>query len=193
MPVKAAIALLKDRNGRIDIDLPVRGDLNDPEFHYGRLLLKVFVNLITKAVTSPFSAIARLVGGGEEWSEVHFAAGSALLDPEEEKKLDALTNALEDRPALRLDIASRADPQKDRVALAEVKLRQEVRNEKQAQLTGGHNRTQGLDEGDVADAEYFRLLKPVYAKKSKDTGGTPEDFPSGPAKINRMARRPLRL
>ena len=170
LPVKLAIALLKDRNGRIDIDLPVRGDLNDPEFHYGRLLLNVFVNLLTKAVTSPFSAIARLFGGGEESSEVHFAPGSALLDPEEEKKLDALTKALEDRPALRLDIASKADPQKDRVALAEGKLRQEVQNEKQEQLRAGNNRSQGLEEGDLTDAEYFRLLKAVYAKKFKGTG-----------------------
>ncbi|MFV9645868.1 MAG: DUF748 domain-containing protein, partial [Desulfobacterales bacterium] len=110
LPVRLAIALLKDREGRIDIDLPVRGDLSDPEFSYGRIVVNALVNLITKIVTSPFAALANLVGGdGEELSFVEFEFGSAGLLAGQIRKLDNLAKALYERPALRLEIKGVAD------------------------------------------------------------------------------------
>lgn len=78
--MRLAVGLLKDRRGRIDIDLPVRGDLNEPDFRYGRVVLNALVNLITKVATSPFSALGGLVGGGgEDLQFIEFTAGSEDL------------------------------------------------------------------------------------------------------------------
>ncbi len=70
LPLDLAIALLKDSSGRIDIGLPVSGDLNDPQFSYGHLIWKALVNLLTKIVTSPFRALGSLFGGGEEQQDI---------------------------------------------------------------------------------------------------------------------------
>ena len=83
LPVLLAVALLKDRNGVIDVDLPISGSLDDPQFSVGGLVLRIVINLITKAVTAPFSLIASAFGGGgsgEELSYIEFANGRASLD-----------------------------------------------------------------------------------------------------------------
>jgi hypothetical protein len=122
LPVRLAISLLKDRNGVIDINLPIGGSLDDPQFSVGRLILKVLVNLITKAVTAPFALLGNLFGGGEELSSIDFAPGQALVAPAAEAKLKSLSKALEQRPGLKLDISGRVDPTVDREALQRVKL-----------------------------------------------------------------------
>ncbi|MGH7229586.1 MAG: DUF748 domain-containing protein [Nitrospiraceae bacterium] len=167
LPVKLAIALLKDRNGVIDIDLPVRGDLNDPDFQYGRLLLNVFMNLITKAVTSPFNLIAGLVGAsGEELSGVQFPLGSASLPPASETKLKTLAKALADRPGLRLEVAGAADPGADATALAETKLHRELVKLKLEELqAAGKPAPAGADTILLTDTEQAALVRALYVKK----------------------------
>jgi uncharacterized protein involved in outer membrane biogenesis len=104
LPLKLAVALLKDRNGVIDLDLPVTGDLDDPKFRVGPIIWKVFVNLITKAATAPFALLGRLVGGGEELNRIGFPAGAADPGPDEAAKLGSLAKALAERPGLRLSV-----------------------------------------------------------------------------------------
>ena len=121
LPVTLAVALLKDRNGRIDIDLPIRGDLKDPDFKYGKVVLSTLSNLLTKIVASPFSLIGKLVPGGGDGKELQhltFDPGSTSLAPSEMKKIDALMKGLEERPGLRLEITGTADPARDRHAVA---------------------------------------------------------------------------
>lgn len=121
LPVRLAVALLKDRRGIIDLELPVRGSLDDPEFKYGRLVWKVLGNLVTKIVTAPFAALGALSGGGEELSYLDFPAGSAALTPEASGKLGTLGKALAERPQLKLEVpAVFADA--DREALARAAL-----------------------------------------------------------------------
>lgn len=130
LPVRLAIAILKDSRGVIDIDLPVRGDLNDPEFSLAPLILKAIVNLIVKAATSPFKLLASLVGGeGEELSFVSFAPGSNSLSQEQQSKLAKLAKALGDRPQLRLDLRGTAAEIADRQALAERAILAHVRTQ----------------------------------------------------------------
>ena len=161
LPVKLAVALLKDRHGRINIDLPVKGDLNNPEFEYGKLIWNVFTNLLTKVVTSPFSLIAKLVGGsGEELSEVPFPVGSAEIPAEKLSRLKALAKSLEERPALQLEVSGIADPEADGAALREAKLQRELDALQQA--TGKHART---SEAEADGAEIAGLLKALYIKK----------------------------
>lgn len=104
LPVKLAAALLKDRHGVIDLQLPVRGSLDDPEFKYGALVWKVLGNTLSKIVSAPFAALGRLFGGGEELAYVDFAPGSATLDADQQAKLGKLAQALIERPQLKLDI-----------------------------------------------------------------------------------------
>ncbi|MDN5844209.1 MAG: DUF748 domain-containing protein, partial [Alcaligenaceae bacterium] len=113
LPVLLAVALLKDASGNIDIDLPISGSLDDPEFSVGGIIVKVIVNVITKAVTAPFQLLASAFGGGEDLSRVDFAPGSATLDEAAKSTIATLVKALSDRPSLKMDITGRADPQAD--------------------------------------------------------------------------------
>ena len=125
LPVLFAVNLLTDANGRIDLELPISGSLEDPKFEFGALVGQVLSTLFKKAVTSPFSLIAGAFGGnggskGGSSSDLAFSefdAGSSELTPAAEAKLQTLVKLLQDRPALKLEIASRVDPEKDVAAL----------------------------------------------------------------------------
>lgn len=104
LPIKLAVALLKDRHGIIDLELPVRGSLDDPDFRYGKLIWKVALNLLTRIATAPFAALGSLFGGGEDLQFLEFAAGSAQLDAAQNQKLGQLRRALDERPQLKLDV-----------------------------------------------------------------------------------------
>src|SRR6201996_5844685 len=95
LPLKLAVSLLKDANGVIDLDLPVTGSLDDPQFRVGPIIWKVFVNLLEKAVTAPFKLLGSLFGGGEEMNVVEFAPGSAALDAPAQTRLASGVKALQ--------------------------------------------------------------------------------------------------
>ena len=118
LPVLLAVALLKDSRGNIDINLPISGSLDDPEFSVGGIVVRVVLNLVVKAVTSPFSLLASAFGGGEELSYVEFAPGSAALTEDSQQRIDTLIKALTDRPGLKMDLSGRADPKTDMEACA---------------------------------------------------------------------------
>lgn len=122
LPLKLAVAILKDKDGVIDVDLPVTGSLDDPKFRIGPLVWKAFVNLLTKAATAPFSLIAGLVGGGDDMDALPFAAGSAVLAPENADKLGKLAGALAQRPALGVEVRGAYDPVADAQALRAVRF-----------------------------------------------------------------------
>lgn len=117
LPVKLAVALLKDRNGLIKLDIPVRGTLDDPKFSVWRVILQVIVNLVTKAVTSPFALLGAIVGSGEEISYVEFEEGTAALNKVNLKKIENLARVMEERPELKLEIEGHVDVEKDKDAL----------------------------------------------------------------------------
>ena len=106
LPLKLAVALLKDRNGVIDLPLPITGSLDDPQFKMGPIIWHAVLNLLEKAVTAPFAAIGHLFHGGhgEELKYIDFAAGSADLDDASREKLTALAKALEEHTQLQLDV-----------------------------------------------------------------------------------------
>ena len=115
LPLPLAIGILKDRKGKIDIDLPISGDLDDPSFKISSVIVNTFVNLITKAVTSPFSMLGGLIEGSDDISEVQFIANSSELKPEQNERILALANALEQRPKLTLEIRGIADANIDQI------------------------------------------------------------------------------
>ncbi|PTX91692.1 DUF748 domain-containing protein [Opitutus sp. ER46] len=128
LPVRLAIALLKDLDGKIVIDVPVQGSTDDPSFRVGKVVLRVVVNLLTKAAVSPFSLLgAAFGGGGDELAFQEFAPGAAELQPAEIKKLETMTKALTNRPGLSLDLEGSFDAAADAYALKRLKLADRVR------------------------------------------------------------------
>jgi hypothetical protein len=119
LPLRLAVALLKDRNGVIDIDLPMTGSLDDPQFRMGPLIWKAFVGLITKAATAPFALLGGLFGGGETMNQLEFEPGEATLDEASQKKIASIGKALTERPALQLEIPTTYSPELDRAVLGE--------------------------------------------------------------------------
>lgn len=128
LPVRLGVALLKDTEGKIIIDVPVQGSLDDPSFRVGRVVLRVIVNLLTKAAVSPFSLLgAAFGGGGDELAFQEFSPGSAELQPIEIKKLETVTRALTNRPGLNLNLEGSCDTAADTHALKRIKLADRVR------------------------------------------------------------------
>jgi uncharacterized protein involved in outer membrane biogenesis len=170
LPVKLAIALLKDRHGNIDIDLPVRGDLNDPEFHYGELLLNVLVNLMTKIVTSPFAALGSLLGGdGEDFSFMEFEGGSSKIPLVQLEKLRSLATALMERPALQLEITGGYHSEVDRAGLVEAALMSQLRQAKILELKkAGLPINFEQEELVLREEETQQLIRQIYIKRYPD-------------------------
>ncbi len=162
LPVNLAIALLKNNRGEIDLNLPISGSLDDPQFSIGGLVVKVIVNLFVKAVTSPFALLGSLVGGGEELSNVAFPGGESRIDAAGAKKLEALAKALTDREALKLEITGRVDPETDREGLKKVAMRQAVLREKRDD--SGKKVDDGESPADLTltPEEYKRYLARAY-------------------------------
>ncbi|HEU4923521.1 MAG TPA: DUF748 domain-containing protein, partial [Burkholderiales bacterium] len=104
LPLKLAVALLKDRNGVIDLDLPVSGSLDDPKFRLGPIIWKAFVGLLTKIATAPFTLLGKLFGGGPEINFVEYEPGATALDPAGLEKMTAVRKALIERPSLQVDV-----------------------------------------------------------------------------------------
>lgn len=105
LPLELAIALLKDSNGQIDIDLPVTGDMNNPKFSYGGVIWGAIGNMITGIVTAPFRFLGSMLGiDGDELKSIDFDKGSYLVISTEHEKLNNLQKILEKRPAIKLSI-----------------------------------------------------------------------------------------
>jgi uncharacterized protein involved in outer membrane biogenesis len=155
LPVKLAIALLKDRNGVINIDLPVTGDLDDPKFRLGPIIWKVVVNLVTKIVTSPFKLLGGLFGAGEEVKFVDFAPGDATIDAAAAERIRNVAKALNERPELSIEIPISFSGSLDRDAMIEAQLNARV-------LAASGATTLPADR-----REYLRALGLVYREQFK--------------------------
>ena len=179
LPVRLAVALLADRNGVIDVDLPISGSLNDPEFRLGSVILKVIGNLIMKAVTAPFSLLAGAFGGADEQGAITFAAGSAELDAKAREQLDKIATELNNRPALRVTVTGWAQPEAEQDAWKRLRLRDLAQAQKRrAAMRAGDS---AADVPPVSDEEYPALLKEVYKradiKKPRNMVGMAKDVP----------------
>lgn len=130
LPLDLAIAVLQDSDGIIDLDLPITGSLDDPQFSYGKIVWKAIVNVLGKIVTAPFRALGKLIGvNADKMEAVGFDAGSASLAPPEQEKLKTLAQALAKRPGLKLDIVPAYDPVADRAVIRETTIRRDVAQE----------------------------------------------------------------
>ena len=163
LPVMLAVALLTNSRGEIDINLPISGSLDDPKFSVGGIVVQVIVNLITKAITAPFTLLASAFGGGEELSHVSFTGGSAALGTEQIAHLEKLARALNDRPALRLDIAGRAEATADTQGLLDARFEARLRSAAVRQRVRGGETSVDPASVVVTPQERPALIAAVYA------------------------------
>lgn len=179
LPVKLAVALLKDRNGLIDLDLPVDGSLDDPNFHLGAAVWKFLGTLLVKAVTAPFALLGSLFGGGPDLQFVDFPAGVATVDAAAADKLKVIVKAMKERPQLKLEVPIAALPEIDRPALIEAQLLADLEAQRALQPKAAAPKSAAgsaaprFDE--LEPAAQLPLLAAVYGKKS----GHPPQFPEG--------------
>jgi uncharacterized protein involved in outer membrane biogenesis len=159
-PILLAVSLLKDRNGVIDINLPISGSLSDPQFSIAGLVVKVIVNLIVKAVTSPFALLGSLFGSEADLDHVAFEPGRATLGEAARGKLDTLGKALADRPALKMEVTGRTDRAIDVEGYRRALLDSKVRAVKAAKTKVS------ADQVVIDPAEYPDLLEAVYKAAS---------------------------
>ncbi|WP_042561107.1 DUF748 domain-containing protein [Pseudomonas fluorescens] len=170
LPLKLAIALLKDVDGKISIELPVTGDLNNPQFSVMPIVWQTLRNLIVKAAAAPFKMIGGLVSGGgsQDLGTVSFAPGSSELNKDAEGALIKLSQALKERPALRLEIEGAAAKSSDGPLLAEQRLEREYQYNyyKMLQRRGDKVPAQA-SLIDVPDSEKGPLLEGIYRTRLK--------------------------
>jgi hypothetical protein len=163
LPILFAVRLLQNRRGEIDLNLPISGTLDDPQFRIGPIIWQVVVNLITRAVTAPFSLLASLGGGSaEEMSVVEFEPGRAMLTEAAQKRLATLGKALADRPSLRLELAGGVDAERDREGLRRAQLDTAVRAQKARELSRRGEAVAGLDAVRLEPKEYETYLRAAY-------------------------------
>lgn len=161
IPVNLALAVLQNRRGEIDVHLPISGSINDPEFSLGGVIIQAVLNLLTKAVTAPFALLGSLFGG-EELSQADFLPGDAQITAESEKRLETLSQALIDRPAIKLEITGWADPLHDPEALKRRILERRIKALKvSADIKKGEARGP-LDEIELSPEEYEKYLTVLY-------------------------------
>ncbi len=122
LPLGLAVALLSDANGVIQMNLKVKGNLDQPDFSLGNIFWDVLGNTLRKAVTSPFSLLASLAGGSEDLDELPFLPGEPDLTPTQQEKLTKLAQALKDRPKLSMNIRGKVNFNEERPILQRQKL-----------------------------------------------------------------------
>lgn len=127
LPIRLAVALLKDTEGKISIELPVSGDLNNPQFSVMPIIWQTLRNLVLRAAQAPFKFIGGLIAGGgaEDLGNVAFAPGSSDLSVDAQSALDKLASALKERPELRLEIEGTSAQSSDGPLIAKQRLERE--------------------------------------------------------------------
>jgi len=174
VPLPAAVAILKDRNGVIDVNVAVSGSLDDPKFSFGAAARQAAGDLITRAATAPFSVLG--AGGGEELSYVEFAPGSTALDANGTGKLRTLTKLLQEHPNLKLEVIGRVDPTADRAALQGARTEQanvQASDEDLRRLAEARAEAASswlMNEGRLPSSRLFVVAPKLTAEGTNDKG-----------------------
>jgi hypothetical protein len=157
LPLGLAVALLTDSEGVIDLDVPVEGDLDNPEFRIGKVVMQAIGNLITKVVTAPFRLLGNLVGiDSEDFGVLSFEPGSAEISPPDREQLLKLAEAMAQRPELALEVSGVWAPELDRPALQTARIEADMASW-QAENPGA--------EGELTTARNRRTLEALFMQR----------------------------
>ncbi len=170
LPLELAIALLEDSDGIIDIDLPISGNVDDPQFSIAPIVWKVFTNLIVKAITSPFALLGAMLGIDEDKiKSMDFEFGKSDIVPSEKETLDSIAKLLSKKPRLAIKIKPIYNPQKDKKALQDIKFEQFVLK-RMEKIPEGDDYKEALEEfyNELKDVKDLDKIKETYYKKDKN-------------------------
>ena len=164
-PVKLGLALLQDMSGNVDLRLPVKGRMDDPEFRLGGVVMQAVLNLMVKVVTSPFALVGSVLSlgsSGRDMRYIEFAPGVATLNEAADKDLRAVVEVLRQRPRLKLEVQGTTEPDGDTRGLKEQALLRALREAKHASLSRAERARVNVDDVTIDKDEYEDLLDEVY-------------------------------
>ncbi|NMG15724.1 putative protein DUf748 [Aromatoleum bremense] len=195
LPVQLAVSLLKNRAGEINLNLPISGSLDDPQFSIGGLVVKAILNLIGKALTAPFALLGSMFGGGEELSQLDFASGRSSFDAAAQRKLETLAKALTERPALRLEITGQADRASDTAGLKKMILLRMMKAAKLKESVRRGDEAPPLEDVVIDAEEYPKWLERVYRdadfKRPRNAIGLLKNLPEAEMEALMLANIPV--
>jgi uncharacterized protein involved in outer membrane biogenesis len=173
IPVKFGLTLLQDSKGDMELDLPIRGRLDDPDFRIGGLVFKTMAGLFVKALASPFSLLGSIFGGGANMEFVVFDPGRKTLDAGAKGKLETIVTALKERPRLKLEVTGVTDPETDKKGLAGAIFEGKLKQQKYDALP--RSERQGIEPGQLTIelSEYDELLYQAYRDEPDEDGERP--------------------
>jgi len=179
LPLELAVALLKDSDGKIKIDVPITGNLNAPQFDIGAIIADALANTLSKVISSPFRALASLADSDEDLSTITFSAGSAVLNKTQYVKLTALAKELKEHSVLALSIKGTAFEKQDWSAMREAALYDQLKKIRAEEINQHSDKKILAEYVELSDADYKRLLAQLFIEKfpklaKKSLFGTPE-------------------
>ena len=162
IPIGLGLALLRDTNGNIRLDIPVEGNVDDPQFRMGRVIGSAIINILVKAVTSPFALIGAIFGGSEDMNILEFEPGMAIPKDSSTAKLESVSKAMASRPGIKLEISGFTSPE-DIPALKVKKFDRMVAMPKFLDLESDGEAPASIDEVVISEEEYSDYLEEAYS------------------------------
>jgi hypothetical protein len=174
VPIKFGLSILQDSNGDMELNLPIRGRLDDPDFRIGGIVFKAIASLMFKALASPFTLIGSIFGGGsEDMDFVVFEPGRHSLDASSTQKMETVTKALKEREKLKLEVDGVIDPVADRNGLVKVIFENKLKQQKYASLSRKEKADTDVEAVVITPEEYNEFLFEAYAAEPDDEGLKP--------------------
>jgi outer membrane protein OmpA-like peptidoglycan-associated protein len=179
LPIELAVALLKDSEGKIKIEVPITGRFSDPQFDIGDIIANALENTLSKVITAPFRAIASLADSEEDLSTINFSAGDTVLDKMQQEKLTVLAKTLNERSVLILDIKGTAFQTQDWPVMREAALYEVLKKMRADEINKQGGKKIIVEYVKLSDSDYKRLLAELFIEKfpqlaKKSLRGTPE-------------------
>ena len=165
MPLKLAVALMKDSDGKIKIEVPISGSLDDPKFSISALVKDAFLNMLSKVVTAPFRVLGSLLNSKEDLSTISFPAGQSYLTKPQQAKLDSLAIALKAKPSLTLDIKGAAFIDQDWLIIREDALYEQFKRRRALEINQNTDKKIRHEYVELSDDDYKRLLADMFIEK----------------------------
>jgi len=164
-PFDLAITLLKDVNGIINLNVPITGSLNDPRFDLGGVIGDAVLNILTKAISSPFQTIANLLGTDEDLSAIQFSPGQSELAEWQKQKIDGIAKVLKDRSALKIEIKATAFQNQDWNILREEALTDRLKVLKAEEINRKGDRKIRPEYVELDEADTQRFIAQEFKEK----------------------------
>jgi Uncharacterized protein involved in outer membrane biogenesis len=168
IPVKFGLSLLQDGNGNMELNLPIRGRLDDPDFRIGGIVFTTIAGLFVKALASPFSLIGSIFGGGEDMAFVAFDPGRHNLTATALRKLETTITALKERKRLKLEVDGVTDPVADKAGLAQAIFDTKLKQQKHDSLPISERARTTVEAMTIDPDEYEELLYQAYKDEPDD-------------------------